>query len=145
MRIKRRQGLMIDLCGEINMLFTTVIKDNKSFQRCYRSGRYAVCGYVCAYFYPNGTPFNRLGITAGKKLGNAVCRNRVKRIVRAAYRICETEIPMGYDIVFVGRNDAAMRTSAEMEGFIRKKLISEIDKAAENGAFTRTGKKGKGR
>ena len=84
MRIKRRQGLMIDLCGEINMLFTTVIKDNKSFQRCYRSGRYAVCGYVCAYFYPNGTPFNRLGITAGKKLGNAVCRNRVKRIVRAA-------------------------------------------------------------
>ena len=38
-----------------------------------------------------------------------------------------------------------MRTSAEMEGFIRKKLISEIDKAAENGAFTRTGKKGKGK
>ena len=125
------------------MLFTQVIKDNKSFQRCYRSGRYAVCGYVCAYFYPNGTPFNRLGITAGKKLGNAVCRNRVKRIVRAAYRLCETDFPMGYDIVFVGRNDAAERTSAEMESFIREKLFCEIEKAAQNGAFDKVRNKKK--
>lgn len=127
------------------MLFTQTIKDNKAFQRCYRSGRYAVCGYVCAYFYPNGTPFNRLGITAGKKLGNAVCRNRVKRIVRAAYRQCEAEMPIGYDIVFVGRNDAAERTSSEIESFIRDRLIGEIDRSAKNGAFDRKNKKGKGR
>lgn len=127
------------------MLFTQVMKDNKIFQKCYRSGRYAVCGYVCAYFYPNGQPFNRLGITAGKKLGNAVCRNRVKRIVRAAYRICEAEMPIGYDIVFVGRNDAPGRTSAEMESFIRSRLIGEINKAALNGAFDKVNKKGKGK
>ena len=126
------------------MLFTQVIKDNKAFQRCYRNGRYAVCGYVCAYFYPNGTPYNRLGITAGKKLGNAVCRNRVKRIVRAAYRLNETQFPMGYDIVFVGRHDAAERTSAEIEGFISRKLIPEMEKAAQNGAFENGKKKGKG-
>ena len=114
-------------------------------QRCYRSGRFAVCGYVCAYFYPNGTAYNRLGITAGKKLGNAVCRNRVKRIVRAAYRLCESEMPIGYDIVFVGRNDAAERTSAEIESFIRGRLIGEIGKAALNGAFDKAKKKGKGK
>ena len=127
------------------MLFTTVIKDNKAFQRCYRSGRYAVCGYVCAYFYPNGTSFNRLGITAGKKLGNAVSRNRVKRIVRAAYRLCETEFPIGYDIVFVGRNDVSARSSAEIESFIRDRLIGEMNKAAANGAFDKSIKKGKGK
>lgn len=127
------------------MLFTQVIKDNKAFQRCYRSGRFAVCGYVYAYFYPNGTAYNRLGITAGKKLGNAVCRNRVKRIVRAAYRLCESEMPIGYDIVFVGRNDAAERTSAEIESFIRGRLIGEIGKAALNGAFDKAKKKGKGK
>ena len=126
------------------MLFTQTIKDNKAFQRCYRSGRYAVCGYVCAYFYPNGTPFNRLGITAGKKLGNAVCRNRVKRIVRAAYRLCEKDIPIGYDIVFVGRNDAPARTSAEIESFIMNRLIGEMNKCAEKGVFDKSGKKGKG-
>lgn len=127
------------------MLFTQVMKDNKAFQRCYRSGRYAVCGYVCAYFYPNGEPFNRLGITAGKKLGNAVCRNRVKRIVRAAYRLCEQDFPIGYDIVFVGRNDAAERTSDEIGGFIRDRLIGEMNKAALNGAFDKVKKKGKGK
>ena len=123
------------------MLFTQTIKDNKAFQRCYRNGRYAVCGYVCAYFYPNGTPFNRLGITAGKKLGNAVCRNRVKRIVRAAYRLCEKDIPIGYDIVFVGRNDAPERTSAEIESFIQDRLIGEMNKCAEKGVFDKAKKK----
>ena len=125
------------------MLFTQVIKDNKVFQRCYRSGRFAVCGYVCAYFYPNGTPFNRLGITAGKKLGNAVKRNRVKRIIRAAYRSCEKDLPMGYDIVFVGRNDAPERTSCDIERFISERLIGEINKSAEKGAFDKPKKKGR--
>lgn len=125
------------------MLFTDVIKDNKIFQKCYRSGRYAVCDFLCAYFYPNGTAYNRLGITAGKKLGNAVKRNRVKRIIRAAYRLREQDMPIGYDIVFVGRNDAALRTSAEVERFIGDKLIGSINSAAEKGAFDKKKKQSK--
>ena len=87
----------------------------------------------------------RYGITTGKKLGNAVSRNRVKRIVRAAYRLCETEFPIGYDIVFVGRNDVSARSSAEIESFIRDRLIGEMNKAAANGAFDKSIKKGKGK
>ena len=121
----------------MELLFTETIKDNKDFQRCYRSGRYAVCGYVCAYFYPNGTPYNRLGITAGKKLGNAVRRNRVKRIIRAAYRECEEMMPMGYDLIFVGRNDAAEKGSEDIRSFITGRLIGEMEKAAASGTFSR--------
>lgn len=117
------------------MLFTTVIKDNRLFQRCYRSGRYSVCDYVCAYYYPNGLALNRLGITVSKKNGNAVKRNRIKRIVRAAYRLNENDMPIGYDIVFVGRNDAAEKSSADIEAFIRDKLIGDINSAALSGAF----------
>ena len=84
------------------MLFTTVLKDNKAFLRCYKKGRFCADSFVAAYFYPNGSPYNRLGITAGKKQGCAVTRNRIKRIVRAAYRLNEAEFPLGYDIVFVG-------------------------------------------
>lgn len=83
------------------MLFTTVLKDNKAFLRCYKKGRFCADSFVAAYFYPNGSPYNRLGITAGKKQGCAVTRNRIKRIVRAAYRLNEAEFPLGYDIVFV--------------------------------------------
>lgn len=125
------------------MLFTTVIKDNKIFQKCYRSGRYAVCDFLCAYFYPNGSPYNRMGITAGKKLGNAVERNRVKRIIRAAYRLREQDMPIGYDIVFVGRNNACEKSSADVERFIVERLIGSIDSAAQKGAFGKK-KKGKG-
>ena len=45
------------------MLFTTVLKDNKAFLRCYKKGRFCADSFVAAYFYPNGSPYNRLGIT----------------------------------------------------------------------------------
>lgn len=113
------------------MLFTTVLKDNKAFQKCYRQGRYVVCGYVCAYFLPNRSPYNRLGITVTKKNGNAVVRNRIKRIIRAAYRLNEEKLPIGYDVVFVGRNDIAEKSSADIERFISSRLANEMNKPFE--------------
>ena len=50
-----------------DMLFTTFLKDNNGFMRCYRKGRRVNGEGLCAYFYPNNSPYNRLGITAGKK------------------------------------------------------------------------------
>lgn len=45
----------------------------------------------------------RLGITAGKKIGTAVSRNRAKRVVTAAFDECAPHIPLGYDCVVVAR------------------------------------------
>ena len=65
------------------MLFTAILKDNSGFMRCYKKGRRVSCDWLCVHFFPNNMPYSRIGITAGKKLGNAVTRNRVKRIIRA--------------------------------------------------------------
>lgn len=46
----------------------------------------------------------RIGITTSKKIGNAVERNRCKRVIRAAYRSIEDEIQGNYDFVFVARS-----------------------------------------
>ena len=97
------------------MLFTTVLKDNKAFLRCYKKGRFCADSFVAAYFYPNGSPYNRLGITAGKKQG-------------CAYRLNEAEFPLGYDIVFVGRNDIGEKKTQDIERFIKKRLIKEMNK-----------------
>lgn len=81
----------------------------------------------------NGLPFNRIGITAGKKQGNAVERNRIKRIIRAAYRLNEVDFPIGYDIVFVGRNNIKEKKSGDIERFIKKKLIREMNRPPKSG------------
>lgn len=114
------------------MLFTTVLKDNKAFLKCYKKGRFAADKNVTAYFLPNGSPYNRLGITAGKKQGNAVTRNRIKRIVRAAYRQNEALLPLGYDIVFVGRNGIGEKKTQDIENFIKKRLVKEMNRPVRN-------------
>lgn len=47
----------------------------------------------------------RLGVTASKRVGNAVRRNRLKRIVRAAFRLWPDLIPPGFDLVVICRRD----------------------------------------
>lgn len=123
------------------MLFTTVLKDNSGFMRCYKKGKRVGCDWLCVYYYPNKLPFSRIGITAGKKLGNAVTRNRVKRIIRAAYRLSEEKLPIGYDVVFVGRGSIGEKTSCDVQAFIESRLIKEMDKPFENKAFVQKKKK----
>ncbi len=85
------------------MLYTEILNKNKDFLFLYRKGKTVVGKYAVIYVRPNRKPYNRLGITAGKKVGNAVCRNRAKRIIRQAYRENEKNIPIGLDIVIVAR------------------------------------------
>ncbi|MBQ6676029.1 MAG: ribonuclease P protein component [Ruminococcus sp.] len=110
------------------MLFTSVLKDSKGFTRAFKKGAFASNGVVSAHFVRNNTPYNRLGISVTKKVGGAVERNRAKRIIRAAYRLCEQEIPIGYDIVFSCRPEITDKKSGDIERFIRNRLVKEINK-----------------
>ncbi|MBR6101289.1 MAG: ribonuclease P protein component [Ruminococcus sp.] len=105
------------------MLFTEIIKDNRVYQSCFRRGKFVSCNFLTVYYLPNKLPVNRFGISVSKKNGGAVQRNRIKRIFRAAYRLCETEFPIGYDIIFAARNDASEKTSAEVVRFLRGRAI----------------------
>ena len=53
------------------MLYTEIINKNKDFLYLYRRGSSLVSKYAVIYTRKNGRPYNRLGITAGKKVGNA--------------------------------------------------------------------------
>lgn len=85
---------------------TTAIKLNKDFKRLYYRGKKIACGYVAVYVMKNRLGQNRLGLTCGKTVGNAVVRNRVKRLMRESYRLCEHRLKDGYDVVMVARAKA---------------------------------------
>ena len=110
------------------MLYTETLKDNKDFLNLYRKGKYIPSRYSVIYVKPNGRPFNRLGITAGKKIGNAVHRNRAKRLIRLAYRNAEVSLPVGMDIVIVARSAICSIKSQEYCGYMDKYGVADINK-----------------
>ncbi len=117
------------------MVNTQSLKQNHLFRRLYQRGKSAAGRYVVVYCRKNGLPYNRLGITAGTKVGHAVVRNRIRRRIREAYRLSEGQYLLGYDIVVVARSRAAHGTYQDIAhclykqsqrlGLIRKEMPHE--------------------
>ncbi len=80
------------------------IKQNYEFRRLYRKGKSAATPFLVVYALKNRRPYNRIGLTVTPKLGGAVVRNRIKRLLREAYRLHEAEIMTGYDFILVARS-----------------------------------------
>ena len=85
------------------MKFSCALKLNHIFRRLYATSGQAN-GYLVMYARRNRSDINRIGITAGKKLGHAVVRNRVRRRLREIYRLNEDKFAPGWDIVVVARS-----------------------------------------
>ena len=106
------------------------IKENRDFRRAYNRGKSFVCPFVAVYINKNRTENVRLGITAGKKIGNAVCRNRAKRVIYAAFRACEQQLPPGYDFVIVARTRILSVKSTEVARSLSK-IFSSVFRPGE--------------
>lgn len=66
---------------------------------------------LLVYVAENGLDWSRLGLSVGKRVGNAVTRNRVRRTLREAYRTGKDSLPRGIDIICVAKPQAADATS----------------------------------
>lgn len=79
------------------------IRKSREYQYIYRNGcRKANC-YFAIYYIKNNLGYSRFGIAASKKLGGAVTRNRVKRVIREVVRLREDVRSLGVDMVIVAR------------------------------------------
>lgn len=80
------------------------LNENRDFLRLYHRGGSQVSPLLVTYaIKTRAKNRRRIGITATKKVGGAVQRNRAKRLIRAAWREVEPEVPYGWDFVFVAR------------------------------------------
>lgn len=85
------------------MEFSVSLKKNYEFRRLYSKGKSVAAPLLVVYIRRNNSVKNRLGITVGTKVGKAVVRNRVRRRLKAIYRLHEQRLQSGYDVVIVAR------------------------------------------
>jgi len=100
------------------------VKSSRRFRAVYRRGSAFVSPELVTYVLKNRSNKKRYGITAAKKIGNAVIRNRARRIIRAAYFDMYDSIKPGYDIIFTARRKTTYLKSTDIYPVMYEHLYS---------------------
>jgi len=92
------------------------LRHSVQFQRVRREGQAWPHPLLVFCAAANDLPYSRFGIVASKHIGNAVVRNRVKRLLREAIRVRRAKVAPGWDVVLVARTlivEAVLRRIGE--------------------------------
>jgi ribonuclease P protein component len=88
------------------------IKRSADFDRLLKVGLRTSDGRLSLWSLPNNLGHPRLGLIVGRKHGNAVQRNRIKRVLREAFRNSQLDLPPGLDLVCAPRSGADLDLEA---------------------------------
>lgn len=98
------------------------LKQNTEFHRAYGRGKFRAAPAVITYAVKNRGFGCRIGITTSKKIGNAVERNRCRRIIRAAFSSISSECSGNWDIVFVARQKTKSLKTGDIAPVMKHQL-----------------------
>ena len=93
--------------GEFALTKKERLLNRTDFVNLNRSGKRYHTRHFLVIFKKNGLGITRLGVTVSKKTGNAVKRNRTKRLIREFFRLNKAYLPQGYDIVVAAKKGAS--------------------------------------
>ena len=90
---------MFELCKE------EILRDNCDFNAVYSKGKSFANKNLVIHVLHEEKYNGKVGFAAGKKLGGAVVRNRVKRLLREAYRMCKKNLRSDCALIILGRKN----------------------------------------
>jgi ribonuclease P protein component len=98
------------------------VRRRREFLALQRQGRRQHTRSFVVVQAPADGPLSRLGVTVSSRVGNAVVRNRVKRLIREIFRERRLMLPAALDIVVIARPDAAQITHAQAASELERAL-----------------------
>ncbi len=111
------------------------IKKDKEFRFLFNKGESIVSYAFICYVRENKRRVNRIGIVTGKKIGNAVKRNRARRVIREAFRLIEPRLreqsKKRYDFIFVARAKTTELKTDKLYSLMNKLIIGKYGKKNE--------------
>lgn len=101
------------------------LRNRRDFESVFKDGISAGSKYLVIYARPNGLSFNRVGLSVSKKIGKAVTRNRIKRLIKEAVKKLLEEISLNHDFVFVAKKSSV---DGGLDDFIHdiKRFLSRL-------------------
>lgn len=104
------------------MLKPEVLRGDKDFNAVYKKGKSVGDRYVVIFYKRNGLEYNRIAFLASKKVGNAVTRNRARRLMKESVRTTDPIDKEGYDIIFIARKTIVGAGQNDVNRSIRNAL-----------------------
>jgi ribonuclease P protein component len=102
------------------------LRKNEQYQEIFKIGKSFANRYLVIYYKPQLQPKDfRVSLSVSKKVGNAVIRNRVKRLIKAAIAELSNQLQSGYDFVIIARPQAA-----DLDFEAMKKNVTHLAKNA---------------
>ncbi len=104
------------------------VRRGADFQAAYRRGRRARGEHFTVVAAPNGLGHTRLGLSIGRRAWRrAVPRNRLRRLVREAFRLEYGELPEGYDLIVVGSTPEAHPSLDQARGDLKRLALAAVE------------------
>ncbi len=125
------------MSGDGSHRFTRPMRLRRSseFQSVFQARQSVADGTLIVYARKNSLDTSRLGLSVSRKIGNAVVRNRWKRLIRESFRQSRSQLPVGFDYVVIPRRGVRPDAALVRASFpaVAKRAVAKALRHAKDG------------